>query len=170
MFSDVEYDPTDYVLAFRAHSTAQAEAFCQLLEDHEIPALVGEEAEDVLNVDELPAPREGIAICVPETFLEEAQEIVADMEDCEDFEDFEDDLDAEDEESEIDFDDGMSEATEESLGATGDDDDDDEMMAAVSADLDPLEALGLDLDDDDLDLDMDVDDDDAFEGEFDDED
>ncbi len=178
MFDYDDNDPSDYVLAFRAHSVAQAEMLCQLLEDHEIPSLAGLAAEDALDGDAELGPSEGIPICVPGTLLEEAREIVADLEDFEDFEDFDDTMDMDDEESEIDFDDGMSEATEESLVGDGeggapivgdDEDDDDEMIAAVSGDLDPLAILGLSLDDD-MDMEFDGEEDFAIEFEDDEED
>jgi hypothetical protein len=136
----------EFVPAVYARSEDDAEKYCALLEDHDIPVMIGgQEGEES---DETPASiTRSVPILVPEAFLDEASEIIADSEDTQGFlgedEEFDDEEDEEDEE--FDFADNLD---DDDL----DEEDDDEPF------------LGLDDDEDDLGLD-DMDDDDLLEEE-----
>ncbi|MFP4356096.1 MAG: putative signal transducing protein [Phycisphaerae bacterium] len=78
-----ESDPTEeFIEVFQARDDQEAQRIRELLEDHDIPAIIGDEDQASLE-DELP-------ILVPEEFCEEAQLIIAETEDYEELFDPED--------------------------------------------------------------------------------
>ncbi len=85
-----------------ASSLVEAEWYCQLLDDHDIPAVPDEDYTGPRPKETL-GPRTGVAVLVPESLLEESREIIADMEDLELFEDEDEDLEDEDEDLQIGF-------------------------------------------------------------------
>ncbi|MBN1556358.1 MAG: hypothetical protein JXA11_16580 [Phycisphaerae bacterium] len=102
---DDEFDPTEddgFVPAAYARSMEEAEELRQLLEDHGIEAVLGDESEAPERSEDsdttLGAITHGVPILVPEMYLDEAGEIIADREDTDEFEiDDEEDEDDEDE-------------------------------------------------------------------------
>lgn len=97
--------PSDdqYVPAVFARSVDEAEELRQLLEDHGIEAVLGDE-QDVPVPDDpdttVDAIAHGVAVLVPEMYLDEAGEIIADREDADEFED-DDELEEEEDEDEF---------------------------------------------------------------------
>lgn len=96
-------DNQDFVPVIVARSLGNAEMFRELLEDHDIPSILGteedfpgstggaDEEEDEDSPDT--TMTRGVPVLVPEGLLDEAGEIIADREDFEDLE--EEDLDEE---------------------------------------------------------------------------
>ena len=133
-----------FVPAVYARSEEDAEKYCALLEDHDIPVMLGGQK----NEDEAEASASitrSVPILVPEAFLDEASEIIADSEDTQGFldedEQFEDEDEDEDDE-EFDFADNLDD---------DDLDDQDEDEPFLGLEDDDEDDLGLDdLDDDDL--------------------
>ena len=149
---DIEsFDKDDYVVVFFAKSIVEAEEYCELLSDHDIPARAGLDEEFLGEVD--PEHRaasrrgmtHGVPVLVPESLLDEASEVIADRED---FDEFEDDEDADEEEDEDEEDFGIGEVAEAGLLGDVDDDDDED-------DEDDEESLFGDDDDDEEDEDED---------------
>jgi hypothetical protein len=99
MSSDEEYVPAVF-----ARSLDEAEEFRQLLEDHGIEAILGDEEEDATVAADpdttVDAITHGVAVLVPEMYLDEASEIIADREDGDEFED-DDELEDDEEEDEF---------------------------------------------------------------------
>lgn len=116
-----EEEFADFVPAVFARSVAEAEEYRELLNDHDIPAIVGA-ADAIKEEDAKVAVRSGmtrgVPVLVPEVLLDEASEVIADREDADEFGDEAED-EEEDEESEF-----------EELGPDGEklpvDDDDEE--------------------------------------------
>lgn len=112
----------DFVPAVFARSMEQAEMFCELLNDHDIPATVGELSGD----EEAGVTRggrsmaHGVPVLVPEALLDEAGEVIAEREDAEG----QFDLGAEELEDEDEEDDEFEELEEEFEPGPGSDDDD----------------------------------------------
>ena len=81
-----------YVPAVYARTLEEAERYCQLLEDHEVPATIDEDYQP-------PLPRsrrtvqEGVPVLVPESLLEDAKGYIAGMEEMNDLVEEEDYLD-----------------------------------------------------------------------------
>jgi len=136
----------------------EADLYRQLLEDHDIPALIGDdEVLDKVQKDAArrPGMTRGVAVLVPEAMLDEASEVIADREETEGFSlaDTDDEFDDEDEEEDEEF--GFSETNE--LGIVGADDEDEEDLLGLEEEDDDDEdeddedddLLGLDDDDDD---------------------
>ena len=148
-----EPDHTDFVPVIVAGSVGEAEMFRQLLEDHDIPSILGsdEDIQEEPSVQmDLPVSgiTHGVPVLVPEELLDEAGEIIADRDDFEEFED-EDELEDE-EDDELDINEGMSETLDPLLGDDDDEDfmdDDDEEDDKGFSDID----VDLDHDDDELD-------------------
>jgi len=72
------------VPAVFARSPAEADVYCELLSDHEIPAIVGDE--DSLAGGHHPARHgmtHGLPVLVPEPMLDEAGEVIANREESE---------------------------------------------------------------------------------------
>ena len=100
---DDEFKPPDaseeFVPAVFARSPEQAEMYCELLNDHDIPALVGdaEDAEDTPRSQRGRSMARGVPVLVPEALLDEAGEVIAEREDAEEeFELGDEELDEED--------------------------------------------------------------------------
>ena len=96
----------EHVPLLYADSVEEAERICQILEDHDVPALPDEEYEDP-EADE--QGQQGVAVLVPESMVDEAEAILDDLEELEalgeeeeDFEDEEDEEDLGDEELDLD--------------------------------------------------------------------
>lgn len=68
-----------YVPVLYAHSVEEAERYCQLLEDHDIPAIVDDDYEDLESVHSS-GVRQGVPVLAPGSFQEEAQALIADLE------------------------------------------------------------------------------------------
>jgi len=102
-----EADETDFVPAFFARDLDEAEEYCDLLSDHDIPARAGadsglpdsEEAEQQLAGQR--GMTHGVPVLVPESLLDEASEVIADREDFPDYDDEEDEEDEDDDELEL---------------------------------------------------------------------
>jgi hypothetical protein len=95
---------TDFVPAVFARSFEEAERYRELLDDHDIPAIIGNDEEDEEKVGKKSKGRgmtRGVPVLVPEVLLDEASEVIADREEIDEFETAEDDL-AEDEDEEDD--------------------------------------------------------------------
>jgi hypothetical protein len=107
--SGSEYE--EFVPVVYARSEDDAEKYRQLLEDHDIPALIDDESEDEDEQQKGKAKRRrglrhGVPILVPEAMLDEASEVIADRED---FDEFAPSDEAEEEEDEDDGEFGYSE-------------------------------------------------------------
>ena len=94
-------NPNGLVAAVFARDENEAHQYCELLEDHDIPAIVGDEK--MGETDEMketaakgaaPAISRGVPVLVPEVLLDEAGEVIADHDDTGDFQ-FDDDDDDE---------------------------------------------------------------------------
>jgi cobalamin biosynthesis protein CobT len=103
-FESESFNKDDYVAAFFARNIDEAEEYCELLCDHDIPARAGldEELLAEADPDHRAASRlgmtHGVPVLVPESLLDEASEIIADREDFDEFEDEEEPDEQEDEE------------------------------------------------------------------------
>ncbi len=120
-FDESEGEYTDFVPAVFARSVDEAEKYRELLDDHDIPAIIGTADHDE-NADEdedEDAPRRhssrgltrGVPVLVPEALLDEAGEIIAETEESDEFS-LDDDYDS-DEEDELDIEDELNEALDE---------------------------------------------------------
>ncbi len=101
-FEPSEEEFADFVPAVFARSVEEAEVYRELLNDHDIPAIVGID-EDLKAADAPKAPRRrgmthGVPVLVPEALLDEASEVIADREDADEFADTEDEVEEEEEE------------------------------------------------------------------------
>jgi len=109
MRSPEEY--AEFVLAVLARNQAEAEQYRELLNDHDIPAVICAETVEVVKTGEAdeqgdvadPPPERqmthGVPIMVPDAMLDEASEIIADREDVDEFQCAEaDELEDEDDE------------------------------------------------------------------------
>lgn len=110
-----EFDPTedqgDFVPAVYVKTIEQAEEYRELLNDHDIPAMVGEEEGGRRR-----GVSRGLPVLVPEVLLDEASEIIAEYEE-------EAQLDEEDEE--LDEDEDEEEEEDEEFEFDEDEDEDD---------------------------------------------
>lgn len=79
----------NYVPVVMARDRDEAEEYRQLLSDHDIVARLSDENEDGMDEEHLQARElgmgHGVAVLVPDVFLDEASEVIADHEDVEDF-------------------------------------------------------------------------------------
>jgi len=125
-----ELDPhDDFVPAVFARHRRDAERYREILEDHDIPVVMGD------NQGRRGTPH-GVPVLVPEPLLDEASEIIADLEDNQGFEDLEDvDSLDEDDEEDMDLDDGFEELEDEDDLAL----DDEEYDAGEEDDFDGLD-------------------------------
>ncbi len=103
----------EYIPAVYARNEEDAEKYCALLEDHDIPVMVGHLAQETPGRGASSMSR-SVPILVPEEFLDEASEIIADSEDTQDFLDEEELEDEEEEDEEFDFADNIDD--EDDLG------------------------------------------------------
>ena len=117
---DSGQEHAEYVPALVVRSVAEAEHYCELLTDHDIPAVVGD---DELNLDEdedrlLARGRgvtHGVAVLVPEDLLDEAAEVIADREDVDEFRADEEDADETGDDEDFGFTEETSDGFEKSL-------------------------------------------------------
>ena len=105
-FDSSEKENAGYVPIVIAMSRQEAEQYCQLFNDHDIDAIVGDEELDQAKVKvKLPGGGRsaigGVPVLVAEEMIEEAREVLADRDDVESFHvDQEDDLEEDDQEEE----------------------------------------------------------------------
>ncbi len=114
-----------HVAVVVARSIEHAETFRELLEDHDIPSMLGTEddldrANDASNVEGESPMTPGVPVLVPERLLDEASEIIADREDFDELNE-DDTFDDEDDEA-FSLDDNMT----EELGPIFDEDEDED--------------------------------------------
>ncbi|MBI5724699.1 MAG: hypothetical protein HZA50_12120 [Planctomycetes bacterium] len=100
-------DLGQFVTAVFARDSGEALELMELLEDHDIPAQVGEEDEEdrprkARGKSSKPAAGRGVPVLVPEELLEEAREVIAERNEIDEFDVEEDDQDEDDEEDEED--------------------------------------------------------------------
>lgn len=98
-FDDV--DPEDlgeYAPAVYGQSHEEAEKYRQLLEDHDVPAVIDEDYEPTA-ARATGTVQEGVPVLVPESLLEEAKGYIASMEEMNELVDNEGYLDGEDDEN-----------------------------------------------------------------------
>ena len=127
---DESFDDDGYVPVLFARNVDEADEYCELLSDHDIPARAGtdEELLEDADPDQRAANRRGmthgVPVLVPESLLDEASEVIADREDISDFDDEEDLEDEEDDDEEF----GLAEVDDEELlgGASVDDEEEEE--------------------------------------------
>jgi hypothetical protein len=146
---DDAYDPDSlgqesgsYVPAFFARDQEEAEEYCELLSDHDIPARCESDGDSLADADEDDEDEQraagrrgmthGVPVLVPENLLDEASEVIADREDFADFDDDEDDEDDED-----DYD--LEELTEEDEHEALIDDEDEDALFDQADDLEDIE-------------------------------
>ena len=108
-----EGEHSGFVPVVVAHSADEAEQYCELLSDHDIPAMIGDDglAADADN-ETCPNPKScisrGVSVMVPEALLDEASEIIADREDLDEFRiDDDDDENDDDEDFELEEESGI---------------------------------------------------------------
>ena len=127
-------DLAGFVSVVFARNADEAERFRELLEDHDIPAMVGTSDDIDVDSEEWQAARRqgmthGVPVLVPEALLDEAGEVIADLDDTSGME--EDEEDEEDEEEETpagaDDEDADEEDDEDDEFGMDDEDDDDEL-------------------------------------------
>ncbi|GAH74147.1 unnamed protein product [marine sediment metagenome] len=101
-----EHEYKEFVAVVFSRNAEEAERYCELLEDHDIPALVGNEdagaKAEVGNEPRCGQITRGVPVLVPDALLDEASEVIADRESLEEFE-IDHDVDEEDEEEEDEF-------------------------------------------------------------------
>ncbi|MCE5326999.1 MAG: hypothetical protein LLG01_11365 [Planctomycetaceae bacterium] len=151
---------SDFVPAVFARSVEEAEDYRALLDDHDIPAIIGSDDELVETEDQQHrmarkgGMTQGVPVLVPEVLLDEASEIIADRQDDEEFRKGEDDLfDDEDEDDEED-------ATPTVLGDGDEEDQDEDDDDEEGDEEEDGDGLGLDEEDDGLGGGLGADDDD----------
>jgi hypothetical protein len=138
----LEPEHEEFVPAVFARSLGEAEAYRELLTDHEIAARVGtDEAVEPAEADGEPPVAErrrmthGVPVLVPESLLDEASEIIADREDFSEYDDDEDE-DEEDEEDDDSY--GLGELNEGGDAFLEDDEDEDDDLFSEADELDEL--------------------------------
>ena len=82
-------DPKEYVLAVLANDHDEAVYYRDLLNDRDIPAVIGPPA---TGQDDDEPVGEGVPVLVPEAYLDEASELIAEGEGLDAFEDEDDEL------------------------------------------------------------------------------
>ncbi len=139
-----EAEESQYVPAFFARHVDEADEYCELLHDHDIPARAGLEDEVIeeMDAEHVAAAQRGmthgVPVLVPESLLDEASEIIADRQDLSEF----DELDEEDEEDEDEEDDtfDLSEIDEPDEDFLDDEDEEEGLFGGdEDDDLDELE-------------------------------
>ncbi len=94
-----EDDESNFVPVVFVPSSEEAERFRQLLDDHDIPAVVTTDnkiadSEDSGNhLGQLAGTVQGMAVLVPAVLLDDAGQVIADFEDTERFQAVDDELD-----------------------------------------------------------------------------
>ena len=69
----------DFIPILYAEDLAEAERYCQVLVDHDIPAIVDEDYEDIDSLDDA-GIRQGIAVLAPSALGEEAGSLIEQFE------------------------------------------------------------------------------------------
>ena len=126
-------DLAGFVSVVFARNVGEAERFREMLEDHDIPALVGTVDDIDVDSEEWQAARRqgmthGVPVLVPEALLDEAGEVIADLDDTSALDEDEDEEEEEDEEegaAPADDEDDDEDDEDEDSGFGVDDDDDD---------------------------------------------
>jgi hypothetical protein len=91
----------DFVPAVFARSMEEAEDYRQLLDDHDIPAIIGAEEEPSRpSLRSLRGVTRGLPVLVPEAMLDEASEVIAERDNADEFGLDREDADEEEEEEE----------------------------------------------------------------------
>ncbi len=90
--------PDDYLPAVYARSFDQAEWYCQLLEDHDIPAIMNDDYEPPSVAEKVRG--RGVPVLVPESLLSDARACIRELEDMGEFSADDDDEDEDEEEGE----------------------------------------------------------------------
>lgn len=134
-----DYD--EFVPAVFSRSREEADVVCELLNDHDIPAMVGTE-DQTDEPDRGSEMTHGVPVLVPDVLLDEASEIIADREDAEEFSPAaEEDDDEEEDDDDVDF--GFGPENEEDLEAYDalnlDEDEDDDLWGDEDEDEENLE-------------------------------
>ena len=93
-------DLGNYVPVAYAKGLSEAERYRQLLEDHDIPALLDEDLEADPPARRRPGTH-GVPILVPESLLEDSREFIADFEERDSLIEEEDEEDSDDEDDEF---------------------------------------------------------------------
>ncbi len=126
---DEEYLPSEgegsqFVSVMFARNGEDAERYRELLEDHGVPAIIGQEHAPQALDDSPPRPSmtRGVEVMVPEELLDEASEIIADREDLDEFTAIDDGMDDDEDEDELDF----GEESAPGIHGAFDDDEDEE--------------------------------------------
>ena len=148
----------EFVPAVFARNAEDAEEYRELLEDHDIPAIIGvddeEEKESVGRAGRRRGLSHGVPVLVPEALLDEASEIIADREENDDFVENDEEDEDDDEEEEEEFNEEELDEEEELLESEDDKDEDEEeddefLPEEDSAEEDDAEGLGEDLEEED---------------------
>jgi len=92
-FSASEEEYSDFVPAVYAKSLEEARLYRELLNDHDIPAIISDEQDQAASKGDKNGPGKtgsrsisrGVAVLVPDSLLDEASEIIADREDSDEF-------------------------------------------------------------------------------------
>lgn len=125
-----EDDRSDFVPAVLARNLDEADRYQELLNDHDIPAIIGKDQDD--HDAQAPSPcrkgmARGVPVLVPEVFLDEASEIIADLEDLDEFAGGDEDRDEHHEDHPFGFvEENLSDRTDHPFADDEDDDDDDD--------------------------------------------
>jgi len=141
-------EQSEFVPVIFARSREDAERYRDLLEDHNIPAVVGTDADDEDALPSRSGMTHGVDVLVPEALLDEASEIIADREDLDEFAPTEE-VDDDDEDEDDDFGLTESESLDPDFDADEYDDEEEDEEDEDENDDDPG-FLGLDDDDDEL--------------------
>lgn len=144
-FTGSEEEQSEFVPVIFARSREDAERYRDLLEDHNIPAVVGTDADEEDALPSRSGITHGVDVLVPEALLDEASEIIADREDLDEFAPTEE-LDEDDEDEDDEFGLSADEPLDEEIDEDELDDEEDEEEDDEDEDDD---LLGFD-DDDDL--------------------
>jgi hypothetical protein len=139
----LEAESGEFVPAFFARDLHEAEEYCELLSDHDIPARAGVDEELAQGDSEQRVAgrrgmTHGVPVLVPETLLDEASEVIADREDLAGFE--EDELEEDEDEDDEDGQEYGLAATED--GEEGDEEDEDEESSFLLGDREEDEEEG----------------------------
>ncbi len=146
----------DFVPAVFARSVEEAEEYRQLLDDHDIPAIVGGEDRPEGRSDQ-PGQRggfsRGVPVLVPEALLDEAGEVIAERDEADEFDLKKEEADEEeDEEEEFELDESDREGEKEDL-STDLDEEENEEDEKEKDDLEDEDLFGYDDSDDEEDED-----------------
>lgn len=104
-----EDEESDFVPVVFLRSPDEAERFRQLLDDHDIPAVVATDNEiagsedSETRVGRLAGTTQGTAVLVPAVLLDDASQVIADFEDAERVQDAADEIDDDEDDDEDEF-------------------------------------------------------------------